>query len=435
MADVFHARDRALDRDVVVKILRAEWQADEHQRDRFQREAKLLAELDSDRLAQVLDVCVSDDQCFIVMRHLSGRNVEQIVNSTGPIEPQIALQIVRDVLGGLQDLHALGLVHRDVKPANVLVGSDDRATLLDLGVVHDRRRPRITPPAHTVGTLNFMSPELRRSSSVDLRSDLYQAGLLLLYMTTAMSPRELDLAALEEALHRGLPRSISTIISRALLPPDTRYATVEEMCHDVDAAMYASTTLELGTQDVIVSTDLMAHDEPILLIAPKRPRSTKQSRSWRQTIVIVAIVALGVWSLDEHLEREFWRGTAPGTEIAAPIIVDLPHTEVLATSTRALPPVIVEAHVAPTKVGDPVRSFASRPEKTRSEAPVAVPEFGVPEEMFGDARIWLERALRHEQNGAREAAIAAYRGFLRIAPDDLIAPRINDRLVVLEAAD
>ncbi len=434
MADVYAARDRVLDRDVVVKLLRSEWQGNENQRDRFIREAKLLAELDSDRLAQVLDVCMSDEHCFIVMRRLHGRNVEQIVNSTGPFDPSVALQIMHDVLGGLSALHALGLVHRDVKPANVLVGNDDRATLLDLGVAHDRRRPRITPATYTVGTLNFMSPELRRSSDVDHRSDLYQAGLLLLYMTTGMTPRELDAPTLESALHDGLPRSVAPIISRALLPVEKRYATVEQMSRDVHAAMYAGTTIELGTRDVLISSEELSTEQPILLVAPPRSRPAQPPRSWHLTFVMVALVA--VCSLEAYLLRdELGAASVP----ASPVLVDSPGEEVVSTSTRAwLPISTAQATSAvpapPTRsVERHARSAAPRPAKTRAAG--ASLELPIPDDMSSGSRAWLERAARHAQNGAREGAIAAYRAFLRAAPEDPYAPRVRAHLWQLESSD
>ncbi|HEY4244536.1 MAG TPA: protein kinase [Kofleriaceae bacterium] len=241
MAEVYLGWDLLLEREVAVKLLREEFTRDAQQVARFRREAQMLARVDSDHVIQIYDMHFGRDECYLVLRHVIGRTLDRMVASNGPVAAPEALQMVADVLEGLAHLHAEGLVHRDVKPSNVLVGNDERAVLLDLGVACDLRKPHITPTNFTAGTPSYMAPEQKETGHVDERTDIYQAGLLLLFAVTAVEPARLTNESVLEDILLAVPDGVATIVEKATATDaDRRYRTSIEMRGAVLAALDAA---------------------------------------------------------------------------------------------------------------------------------------------------------------------------------------------------
>jgi serine/threonine protein kinase len=233
---------RVLEREVAIKVLRNSVD----NRDlvqRFHREAVALAALRSEHVVSVLDVDVRGDLAYLVMEYLPGRSLSQLVAADGPLPAARAIRILAQVLDGLAYLHRHNFVHRDVKPANILIDDNDRAVLVDLGIVFDQRRPGLTPPNFVAGTPSYLAPEQRVRTAVDCRIDLYQAGLVALFALTGTDPsvlgQPMDLAALGSALS-PVEAPVAAVVRRALsVDAAERYPSADDMKAALAAARSA----------------------------------------------------------------------------------------------------------------------------------------------------------------------------------------------------
>jgi len=236
MAEVLAAHDRRLGRMVAIKRPRRDVSGDATIGERLQREAAALASIDSRHVVAVHDVGISADEVYLVMQRLLGHTLDQEIANLGPIAPARVCRIARDILAGLSAVHASGLVHRDLKPSNVLLDRSDRAVLLDLGAaLHPRKRP-LTAPGSVLGTPGCMAPEQLALAPLDGRVDLYQLGLILIFLLTGDTPPAgVDPAAI------AAPPALRDVIARALAPAEARFASARDMRRALDQAVAACT--------------------------------------------------------------------------------------------------------------------------------------------------------------------------------------------------
>jgi serine/threonine protein kinase len=209
MAEVYLARDLFLEREVAVKVLHPSLFDDAGARERFRREGLALASVRSPHVLEILDIGAMGGEMFLVLQYIPGRTAAQLVREQGALAVERGASLVTQVLDGLAALHAQRLVHRDVNPANVIVGWDDHVVLIDLGVVLDPRRPSLTPAATIAGTVEFMAPEQHATRPVDHRSDLYQTGLLFLSLLTGADV---------SSIHNGVTGEIAALLTRVSSP-------------------------------------------------------------------------------------------------------------------------------------------------------------------------------------------------------------------------
>jgi len=218
---VFAAVDRTDGREVALKVLRAELAADPVQNARFVREARLLMELEHPHLVKGYRVAREGDTFFCAMEKLPGRCLQDVLAEAGRLDEESALQIVVEVAGALGVLHGKGLVHRDVKPGNVLWSEERGAVLIDLGFAHatDADGGGDT----TAGTVHYIAPEQARGSGqLDVRADIYALGATLYHLTTGSLPFEGKTS--EEVLAKQVLESLSGERIRALgLSPQLHY--------------------------------------------------------------------------------------------------------------------------------------------------------------------------------------------------------------------
>ena len=177
MSAVWLARDERLDRPVAVKVISDVLALDEEYVRRFHREARVAAGLWHPNLVSVYD-SGDDPRAYLVMEYVDGPSLERILRGSRGLSGD-PTRLARELLSALRCVHQHGIVHRDVKPGNVLIGADGRARLTDFGIAQPSNAPRLTNVGETIGTLAYMAPEVGRGEPATVRSDLYAAGAVI----------------------------------------------------------------------------------------------------------------------------------------------------------------------------------------------------------------------------------------------------------------
>ncbi|MFF2317128.1 PASTA domain-containing protein [Arthrobacter sp. NPDC058097] len=186
MSTVYVATDQRLDRDVALKVLHPHLVNDGNFLDRLAREARAAAKLSHPHVVGVLDQGNDGDTAYLVMEYIKGHTLRDVINSKGALSPRLALALIDPVVEGLGAAHAAGLIHRDVKPENVLIADDGRIKIGDFGLA--RAVTTSTSTGALIGTVAYLSPELVLGRPADARSDIYSTGIMLFEMLTGRQP-------------------------------------------------------------------------------------------------------------------------------------------------------------------------------------------------------------------------------------------------------
>jgi serine/threonine protein kinase len=299
MGVVYRATQLDLDRTVALKVVAPELQEDETARRRFLHESRRAASIDHPHVVPIHYAGEEDGVPYLVMRYVVGDDARTLVRRDGPLEPTRTAAIVAQVAGALDAAHSAGLVHRDVKPANVLLGASDHAYLSDFGLArHVQSISSATGSGHWVGTLDYVAPEQIRGDAVDARTDVYALGCLLYFLLTASVPfpREGDEAKLWAHLterpprpsERGAPEAFDPVISRALAKaPDDRYPSAGDLGR---AAQGAATGVAVTEPERAVARgDAASHETR----TRSTPRSRRPHRRWAALVGAIGVGAAG----------------------------------------------------------------------------------------------------------------------------------------------
>jgi len=259
MGVVYRALQLDLGRPVALKVLASDRSADPEFRERFQRESRLAASFDHPHVVPVHGAGEEDGELYIVMRYVRGSDLHALIKRDGRLAPERAAAIVGQVGSALDAAHAAGLVHRDVKPGNVLLsggGEEEHAYLSDFGLTR-RLEPgsELTESGQWLGTVDFASPEQLHGERVDARSDVYSLGCVLFAALTGKPPfpRGTVPATLLSHLHdapprpsdAGLPRPLDRVIARALdKDPSRRYPSAGDLGRAAQAAALGASVTE-----------------------------------------------------------------------------------------------------------------------------------------------------------------------------------------------
>ena len=187
MADVWLAVDEELKRHVAVKILHERYANDEQFVERFRREATHAAGLSHPNIVSIYDRGVSGGSYYIVMEYIEGRTLKELIVTRGPCPVPVAISYTRQVLAALRYAHKNGIIHRDIKPHNVLVDLEGRVKVADFGIAR-AGASEMTEADSIVGTAQYLSPEQARGAPVDESSDLYSTGIVLYELLTGTVP-------------------------------------------------------------------------------------------------------------------------------------------------------------------------------------------------------------------------------------------------------
>lgn len=257
MARVFKGYDTNLDRNVAIKVLHDHYSFDTTFKERFEREAKFIATLNHTNIVQVFDFdsIIRDGSqiYYMVMSYIEGQTLRDMLQSYReqdiPIPQETAHKIMLNMLGALGYAHQHGMVHRDVKPANILIDPTGKAILTDFGIARLAEGSNLTQEGLTVGTPTYMSPEQATGEAVDGRSDLYALGVIFYEVLAGMTPFTDDgtLSILIKHIQEDIPRLseqssidnpyLDQVIFKALAKkPEDRYQTTEEFAEDIQLA-------------------------------------------------------------------------------------------------------------------------------------------------------------------------------------------------------
>jgi eukaryotic-like serine/threonine-protein kinase len=246
MANVYLAEDQELGRRVAIKILNDRHAGDEQFVERFRREAKNAAGLSHPNVVSIYDRGEAEGTYYIAMEYLDGRSLKELIVKRGPAPIGIAVDYARQILAALRFAHRNGVVHRDIKPHNVLVDSEGRVKVTDFGIAR-AGASQMTETGSIIGTAQYLSPEQARGAQVDQTSDLYSLGIVLYELLTGTVPFTGDtpveiamkhLSAIPEppsAKRPEVPPALDQVVLRALAKdPAQRYQSAEEMDADLE---------------------------------------------------------------------------------------------------------------------------------------------------------------------------------------------------------
>ena len=284
MADVYLAEDQELGRRVAIKILNDRHAGDEQFVERFRREAKNAAGLSHPSIVSIYDRGEAEGSYYIAMEYLEGRTLKELIVRNGPTPVPIAIDYARQILSAIAFAHRNHIVHRDIKPHNIVVGRDGRLKVTDFGIARSGAS-QMTEAGSIIGTAQYLSPEQARGAHVDARSDIYSLGIVLYEMLTGQVPfsgdtpveiamKHLSAVPSEPSeLNGKVPHDLDAIVLRALAKdPADRYQSAEEMDADlgrvarglaVSEETEAAATMVLAGAGVADATTVMRPTRPL----------------------------------------------------------------------------------------------------------------------------------------------------------------------------
>lgn len=242
MGAVYKARDTLLDRVVALKVIRPDLAADPNVVLRFKQEIILARQITHRNVVRVFDIGDADGVMFITMEFIEGVDLRSIVSQKGKLPPREAVEIIWQVCCGLQAAHAEGVVHRDLKPGNIMQDATGRVVVMDFGLATTLQMHGMTQSGAMLGTMEYMSPEQAKGSHTDARSDIFTTGLILYELLTGKMPYEAESAIASLVLRTqssakplsdvdaGVPKPLSEIVAKCLERDlNKRYQSVGEL--------------------------------------------------------------------------------------------------------------------------------------------------------------------------------------------------------------
>ncbi|MEH7382476.1 Stk1 family PASTA domain-containing Ser/Thr kinase [Bacillus sp. JJ1533] len=251
MANVYLARDIILERDVAIKVLRLDFSNDEEFIKRFRREAHAATSLAHPNVVSIYDVGEEEDIYYIVMEYVPGQTLKQYIQRNAPLHPKEAINIMLQLTSAITHAHQNQIVHRDIKPQNILIDHDGTVKVTDFGIAVALSSTTITQTNSVLGSVHYLSPEQARGGMSTRKSDIYSLGIVMFELLTGRVPFEGESAVSIALKHlqsdtpspkrwnATIPQSVENIILKATAKdPFHRYDTVEEMEEDLQTALF-----------------------------------------------------------------------------------------------------------------------------------------------------------------------------------------------------
>src|SRR5215210_1232475 len=288
MARVYLAHDSELGRLVALKVLDEHLAGDENFRARFAREARLAAGLSHPNVVTVFDVGEAAGRPFLVMEYVEGRTLEERLRDDGPLRPAEVEAVARQVCAGLEHAHAHGLVHRDLKPGNLIERTDGVVKIADFGIARAAEGTELTEAGSVVGTAAYLAPEQAEAGEVGPRADVFALGVVLYELVTGRRPWQIE--------------SLGDLGRRRDVPPAPLPAVPTPLATAVERSL-AIDPAERPESAAAVAALLDAPDENATVVLAPRARPSRERRSgvpavWLAALVgalLLALAALGVF--------------------------------------------------------------------------------------------------------------------------------------------
>src|SRR6476620_7270187 len=268
MSSVYRAHDRLLDRKVALKVLHEQYMADDEYVERFRREARSVAALSHPNVVTVIDRGEHEGRQFIVFEYVAGENLKRLIERRGPAPVTTALELAMQIARGLSFAHQQGLVHRDVKPQNVLLNGDGQAKVTDFGIARSMDvQHGMTQTGTVLGTSDYIAPEQAQGQRVDEHTDVYSLGVVLyeLLTTEVPFPGENFVAVAMRHINEppppirdkrpDVPPRVEAAIQRAMAKdPADRFPTMVDFCRELDACLAELSTAGTQVAPAVVRT-------------------------------------------------------------------------------------------------------------------------------------------------------------------------------------
>jgi eukaryotic-like serine/threonine-protein kinase len=349
MANVYLAEDQELGRRVAIKILNERHANDDQFVERFRREAKNAAGLSHPNIVAIYDRGEAEGTYYIAMEYLDGRSLKELIIARGPAPVHVAIDYARKILDALRFAHRNGIVHRDIKPHNVIVDAEGRVKVTDFGIAR-AGASQMTEVGSIIGTAQYLSPEQAKGAPVDQTSDLYSVGIVLYELLTGKVPFTGDspveiamkhISAIPEppsSLRPDVPEDLDLIVLRALgKTPEERYPSAEEMDKDLGRVAQglgvSRETEEAATQVISRSqltpaTMVAAPPRPPaeVLYEYEQPRRGRPVWPWLLVLLLLLAASLTGWFVYQQVRSEL----ADAGQVGVPFVVDLEERQAVA---------------------------------------------------------------------------------------------------------
>jgi eukaryotic-like serine/threonine-protein kinase len=316
MSTVWKADDRLLDRTVAIKVLHEQLTRDEEYVERFRREARSVAQLSHPNIVTVIDRGEDEGRQYIVFEYVEGENLKQVIERGGPLPIRDALLLALQMARALSFAHTRGLIHRDVKPQNVLLNEDGQAKMTDFGIARSVDVEGVTITGTVLGTSEYIAPEQARGQRVDALTDVYSLGVVLYELLTGSVPFHgenfvaIALRHVNEPAPSVLdrrpdcPPRVGMAVERAMSKrPEDRFASMDELVAELEACL---ADLDPSSEDATM----------ISRRAPAKPRRQPRARRRRRGGILWPILAvaliLGVAGLTAFAVMELRDGDGNG---------------------------------------------------------------------------------------------------------------------------